>query len=152
MKVREVYSPPLPSFQSRYCLLPYFIWVMCYHPQPKWRQTKMKIPKLGIFMAGLETAFIISLYFLHNWALNNFRLGSAWWTSGTKLQIWIDPTSSGILFFLFSNGIVLLTVGLCGFGRQYFKSHQNVFTAIAAILVPSILLSFLYSSLSNLIF
>ncbi len=108
----------------------------------------MKIPKLAIFIAGLETSFIVFFYWVHA----NYYLSAAWLVSGTKLQIWIDPISGGILFFLFSNGIFLLTVGLCGFGRQYFKNHQNLFTAITAILVPSILFSFLYWSLSSLTF
>ena len=112
----------------------------------------MRIQKLAIFIAGLETAFIVFLYLLHNWALTNGYLRYSWYASETESQIWINSVSSGILFFLFSNGIFLLTIGICGFGRRYFKNHQNLFTAITAILVPSILFSFLCYSLSNLTF
>jgi hypothetical protein len=112
----------------------------------------MRIPKLAVFIAGLETVFIVSFYLLHNWALDKGYLRGAWAVSGTKVQIWVDPIRGGVLFFLFSNGIILLTVGLCGFGRQYFKNHRDLFTAIAAVLVPFILFSFLYYSLSNLTF
>jgi hypothetical protein len=110
----------------------------------------MRIPKLVVFIAGLETAFIVFLYLLHNWALANFYLRFSYLRDTS--QIWINSFSSGILFFLFSNGIFLLTVGICGFGRRYFKNHQDLFTAVAAILVPSILFTFLYYSLSNLTF
>ena len=112
----------------------------------------MRIQKLAIFIAGLETTFIVFSYLLHNWALSNGYLRYSWYVSETESQIWINSVSSGILFFLFSNGVFLLTVGLCGFGRRYFKNHQDLFTAIAAILVPSILFSFLCISLSNLTF
>jgi hypothetical protein len=112
----------------------------------------MKIPKLALFIAGLETTFIVFLYLLHNWAGVRGYLRFRWETSESASAIGINPFSSGILFFLFSNAIFLLTVGLCGFGRQYFKNHQDLFTAIAAVLVPSVLLSFLYYSLSNLTF
>ena len=114
----------------------------------------MKIPKLAIFIAGLETTLVMFLFLLHNWAFNNGYGRFRWETSENPMAmaIAVNPFSSGILFFLFANGILLLTVGLCGFGSQYFKSHKDLFTAIAAILVPSILLSFLYYSLSNLTF
>ena len=112
----------------------------------------MKIPKLAIFIAGLEITFIAFLILLHNWALVHGYLRFRWETSESASAIAIGPFSSGILFFLFINGIFLLTVGLCGFGRKYFKNHQDLLTAIVAVLVPSILLSFLYYSLSNLTF
>ncbi len=112
----------------------------------------MKIPKLAALIAGLETSIIVFFYWLHDWALRNGYLRSGWRVSGTEWQMWIDPVRSGVLFFLFSNGIFLLTVGLCGFGRRYFNNHQDLFTAIIATLVPSILLAYLYFSLSNLVF
>ena len=112
----------------------------------------MKIPKLPIFFAGLETTFIVFLILLHNWALNSGYGDFRWETSESASAIAINPFSSGVLFFLFINAIILLTVGICGFGRQYFKNHQDLFTAIAAVLVPFILFSFLYYSLSNLAF
>lgn len=112
----------------------------------------MKIPKLAVFIAGLETSIIAFFYWLHDWALRNGYLRGEWRASGAEWQMWIDPVRSGVLFFLFFNGIFLLTVGLCGFGRRYFSNHQNLFTVTAATLVPSILLSFLYWSLANLTF
>ena len=112
----------------------------------------MKIPKLPIFIAGLESVFILLLYLLQDWAGVHGYLRFRWETLESASAIAINPFSSGILFFLFSNAIILLTVGLCGFGRQYFKNHQDLFTAIAAVLVSSILFSFLYYSLSNLTF
>ena len=112
----------------------------------------MKIPKLPIFIAGLETAFIVFLYLMHDWAGVHGYLRFRWETSESASAIAIGPFSSGILFFLFSNAIFLLTVGICGFGRKYFKNHEDLFTAIAAVLIPSVLFSFLYYSLSNLSF
>jgi hypothetical protein len=112
----------------------------------------MKIPKLPIFIAGLETTFIVSLILLHNWALNSGYGAFRWETSESASAIAINPFSSGVLFLLFINAIILLTIGICGFGRQYFKNHQDLFTGIAAVLVPFILFSFLYYSLSNLSF
>jgi hypothetical protein len=112
----------------------------------------MKIPKLPIFIAGLETTFIVFLILLHNWALNSGYGDFRWETSESASAIAINPFSSGVLFFLFTNAIILLTIGICGFGRQYFKNHQDLFTAITAVLVPSVLLSFLCLSLSNLAF
>ncbi len=113
----------------------------------------MKIPKLAVFIAGLETSIIVFFYWLHDWALRNGYLRSGWRVySETEWQFWIDPVRSGVLFFLFFNGICLLTVGLCGFGRRYFNNYKNLFTVIVAILVPSTLFSYLYLSLSNLVF
>ena len=110
----------------------------------------MRISKLFIFIAGLETIFIIFLILLSNWAQLNGDFGRVYGQLYEgKYQIWIGSVSSGILFFLFLNGIFLLTVGICGYSRKYFKNHQDLFTAVAAILVPSTILLFLYYSLSN---
>jgi len=40
----------------------------------------------------------------------------------------------GLCFMLCS--IVLLTVGIVGIIRQYFRNHRNLFTAIAILLIP----------------
>ena len=36
-------------------------------------------------------------------------------------------------------GIVLLTIGIIGFGRQYFKNHRRLFTTLAILLVPPLI-------------
>ena len=38
--------------------------------------------------------------------------------------------------FLLIGGIVLLTIGILGTGRQHVKKHKNLFTVLAALLVP----------------
>ena len=54
------------------------------------------------------------------------------------------------IVFLFG-GTCLLTVGVCGIVRQYFKNNQNLFAMLVAISIPSvILLPFLYWWLSLL--
>ena len=40
----------------------------------------------------------------------------------------------GLWFVL--GGIVFLTVGILGIGRQHFKNHRNLFTALAVLLIP----------------
>lgn len=47
------------------------------------------------------------------------------------------------ILFLFG-GTVFLTAGVCGFGRQYFENHKNLFSVVAAILVPYISLNLFF--------
>ena len=41
-------------------------------------------------------------------------------------------------FFVLS-GIVLLTIGIVGVGRQYLKNHRKLFTVLAILLVPPLI-------------
>ena len=41
-------------------------------------------------------------------------------------------------WFALGGGIVFLTVGIVGIGRQHFKNHRNLFTALAVLLIPSL--------------
>jgi hypothetical protein len=64
----------------------------------------------------------------------------------TKFFMSTYPLSGLLMFivFLFS-GTGLLTVGICGIVRRYFKNNRNLFTLLVAVLVPSlILLPFFY--------
>ena len=45
-----------------------------------------------------------------------------------------SPASFGFWFMM--GGIVLLTVGVVGIIRQYFKNHRRLFTALAILLIP----------------
>jgi hypothetical protein len=46
----------------------------------------------------------------------------------------MSPPNLGLWFVL--GGIVLLTVGMVGIIRRYFKNHRNLFTALAILLIP----------------
>jgi len=41
--------------------------------------------------------------------------------------------------FLVVGGIVLLTIGFIGVGRQYFKNHRRLFTVLSILLVPPLI-------------
>jgi hypothetical protein len=41
--------------------------------------------------------------------------------------------------FLVVGGIVLLKIGIIGVGRQYFKNHRRLFTALSILLVPPLI-------------
>jgi len=49
----------------------------------------------------------------------------------------LSPTKSGFWFVFV--GIVSLTVGMVGIGRQHFKNHRKLFTALAILLVPPLI-------------
>ena len=38
--------------------------------------------------------------------------------------------------FLLMGGTFFLTAGVCGIGRQYFKSEKGAFTALAVLAIP----------------
>ncbi len=38
-------------------------------------------------------------------------------------------------------GVVFLTVGIIGFGRQHFRNHRNLITVIVVVLVPCLVLA-----------
>ena len=48
----------------------------------------------------------------------------------------------GLWFVL--GGIVFLTVGVIGMGRQHFKNHRNLFTALAVLLIPLLTLAIMF--------
>ena len=48
----------------------------------------------------------------------------------------------GLWFVL--GGIISLTVGVIGMGRQHFKNHRNLFTALAVVLIPSLTLAIMF--------
>ena len=48
----------------------------------------------------------------------------------------------GLWFVL--GGIVFLTVGVIGMGRQHFKNHRNIFTALAVLLIPLLTLAIMF--------
>jgi hypothetical protein len=56
------------------------------------------------------------------------------------------PYSSFLMFVVFLfGGTSILTVGVCGTVRRYFRRNQNLFTMFVAVLVPSlVLLPFVY--------
>ena len=47
--------------------------------------------------------------------------------------------------------IVFLTVGVCGIGRQHFKNHRRLFTALAVLSIPALTLYIMFLA-SALIF
>jgi hypothetical protein len=46
--------------------------------------------------------------------------------------------SDPLLTILLFGGIGLITVGIIGFGRLHLKNHKNLFTALAAVAIPSL--------------
>ena len=51
------------------------------------------------------------------------------------------PLVGLLLFIIFLfGGTAIFTVGICGILRHYFKHNQNLFTILAAILIPSLVL------------
>ena len=50
------------------------------------------------------------------------------------------PFASLLIFAVLIGGTSLLTVGVCGMVRQHLRNHQNFFTILAAILIPSLIL------------
>ena len=46
----------------------------------------------------------------------------------------LSPPHLGLWFVL--SGIFLLTIGMVGIVRRYFKNHRNLFTALAVLLIP----------------
>ena len=48
----------------------------------------------------------------------------------------------GLWFVL--GGIIFLTVGVIGMGRQHFKNHRNLFMAIAVLLIPLLTLAIMF--------
>jgi len=48
----------------------------------------------------------------------------------------LSPPHLGLWFVL--SGIVLLTVGMVGIIRRNFKTHRNMFTALAVLLIPTL--------------
>jgi len=49
----------------------------------------------------------------------------------------MSPPNLGLWFV--SGGIILLTVGMVGIARQYFKNYRRLFTALAVILIPPLI-------------
>ena len=48
----------------------------------------------------------------------------------------------GLWFVL--GGIIFLTVGVIGMGRQHIKNHKNIFTVLAALLIPLLTLAIMF--------
>jgi hypothetical protein len=48
----------------------------------------------------------------------------------------------GLWFVL--GGIISLTVGVIGMGRQHFKNHRNLFTSLAVVLIPMLTLAIMF--------
>ena len=49
---------------------------------------------------------------------------------------WLLPARYFVSYCLFGGGTGLVTVGMCGFGRQHFKDYRQLFTLYAVSLIP----------------
>ncbi len=82
-------------------------------------------------------------------------LAIAYWSehSGEVTRFFMSiPLSGSLMFIVFLfGGTIFLTIGVCGVARGYFKRNKNLFTVLAAISVPSlILVPFVYLWISAL--
>jgi hypothetical protein len=64
--------------------------------------------------------------------LNEYKILSVWVFLSTGFT-----TRFGLCFVL--GGIVFLTAGVVGVGRQYFKNHRKLFTVLTALLIPPLI-------------
>ena len=78
---------------------------------------------LGVFFIALV---LTGVY------LNEYKILSVWLFLSTSFT-----TRFGLSFVL--GGIMLLTIGIVGIGRQYFKNHRKLFTVLAILLVPPLI-------------
>jgi hypothetical protein len=76
-----------------------------------------------------EAIFCIIVYLTNTTSLNVV-------VSSLSLGPFLYPLFSALMFFLFIGGPVFLIIGIVGIGRQCFRNHRNLFTALIVILVP----------------
>ena len=80
------------------------------------------------FLTLLGAAFVTFFFAMPNWSLADCHELLALVHS----QQLLANISTGILAFCLFGGIVFLTVGICGIGRQYLKNSPNPFTCRSA--------------------
>ena len=66
------------------------------------------------------------------------------------ISVFAALPSESVLWFL-SIGILFLTVGIVGTGRQHLKSHKRLFTALAAVLVPVLTFATMFFALTMIV-
>lgn len=95
------------------------------------------------FIAGIGVVFLSVFPIILYWGSLSVEVA----------RFFMENPAVGFLVFIVSlfGGTGLLTSGVCGIARQYFKNNQGLFTILVAISIPSLILTpFLYWFLSLL--
>jgi len=60
--------------------------------------------------------------------------------------LYLSQSEFGLWLLVLISGIVFLTVGLVGIGRQYSKNHRNLLTLLVVLLVPLLTFATVFSA------